>query len=356
MVLTSIANDFLQKYYAEEFSAHADKTLHEAIGASKGQLDKVIAQSLRTIEDAQAEGRNVSVVAEYELNWQDTADRETGLSVGQVLMSARLVNARVMLEGETARPDSSKAKGSLEFASAVVKDTLNSHVGRSLTHETVNVPLTGTDEKIRRFKQIEQLLKNAKPGSDEFNALTKERDDLLPYYEALANARKQRNADEAAVRAKADAESKKEEERRRQAKAEQILVEQQAQEKFQASQTPGLPGLGPVGQGSQLTGPFFGPTQMGKMEQAAYAAQLFRNRRAALIAEAKKNPIGEKLTQLRAERDSWLYDIKWFFANVVDKQLKSGQWSDGWPGVHDLKDMLKWAQGMIPDDNNVLVL
>lgn len=93
---------------------------------------------------------------------------------------------------------------------------------------------------------------------------------------------------------------------------------------------------------------------MGEDEMAAYAAQVFRNRRAALIAKAQRNPSGDELTQLKIERDKWIQDINQFFDKVVNIYLKSRRWVDEWQGVKDLKYLLAWAQGLVDEDKKVL--
>ena len=180
-ILTSIANYFMQKHFKKQLSEHADKKLNASIEASRPQVQAAIDKSLQAITDAQAEGRTVSLATTYELTWGEASmDPRSGLSIGQTLMDARLVDVQVVLEGQPARPYSPpRGEGALGFAGDLAKQAFRQHAGQSVTCETVTVPLTGTDEEARKQREVEEIAKKKHVEEQRKKAEEKRKQDKL---------------------------------------------------------------------------------------------------------------------------------------------------------------------------------
>jgi hypothetical protein len=203
-----------------------------------------------------------------------------------------------------------------------------------------------TEETLRRDINTAALEIERLSPEDQEQAFEEEREQEA--------AKKQKDAADDAKRRAFEKQQKEDEEKRRQAVADRIVADQEAKRRAgPTAPTPELRGSGPATAQPNL-GPFMGPAQMDKPEQTAYAAQVFRNRRAKIIARDHSNPSGDDLVAFRKERDQWLRDLREFFEKIVTPQLKSGQWSDAWPGVQDLKFLLAWANGQVSEDNAVL--
>jgi HNH/Endo VII superfamily nuclease toxin with a HHH motif/Domain of unknown function (DUF4157) len=328
-VLVQVINHYLQKYYSKEIAEAADTTINQEVKRKTTSCKAVIAAAQKKIEEAQADGKLVSLQITLELDWQDTVDKDpftgSGLSIGSILMKADLVDVQIVYEGtEPKHYYPPQPEGFAGNAASILGDLFNENSGRKIQYREFQLPIDGTNMVLRRIREIDAQLQSATFSLAEIERLTEERKVLAADNELFQDKRQVRLNEEIKQenvrKTAASIREKEAEEKRKQAKLDVARANAFGPARA-TSQPPFRPFGGPPAAGRQVGSPegMFGPFQInGRSNVWDDSADIFEARKNELLGFAGRINQGLHNNNLErrererfiAERDEWLFQLR----------------------------------------------
>jgi hypothetical protein len=141
-VALPIIYSYMQDHFAERFEKDAREQISKAMENNRGKFDALIEQELGRIQTAQAEGYIVRLRVHLNTHWVDT-------NLGRVLYKTPDLGKYQLVYENGPPPE----KYSPPQPGGLVGDLVRGQSGATLSSETIDIELTGTNQAARQQRQ-----------------------------------------------------------------------------------------------------------------------------------------------------------------------------------------------------------